>query len=172
LEPDKPLDQIHPGKDDDLVAMRGYLGDNPESREHVRLYTSLNFNSFYAVPRAAIVHRERLHSHTGSTPGSILWVQKNTEIEFCEVRSQKLRADFLRGGMNPAGASAVGDLSVGSVQFTGLICVTATIVVTTTIITSRSDSTNSNCCPSDGCSATSQCLCSGSGQNGPSCNLC
>ena len=172
LKPDAPLDQIKPGKDDQLVAMRGYLSDDPETRDVLRLYTSLNFNSYWAIPREAIIHRERLESRTGSTPGSILWVRQDTEMEFCEVRSQTVRADFLRGGINPAGPAAVGDFSAGNIQRTGWICVTATIVVTTTIITSSSDSTNSNCCASDGCSATSQCLCSGGGQTGPSCNVC
>lgn len=172
LEPDAPLDQIEPGKDGQLVAMRGYLGDDPETRDVVRLYATLNFDSFWAIPRKAIKHRERLESRTGSTPGSLVWVEQNTEIEFCEVRSQTVRADFLRGSINPAGPAAVGDFSAGNIQRTGWICVTATIVVTTTIITSRSDSTNSNCCPSDACSASSQCLCSGGGQTGPSCQLC
>lgn len=159
LKPDPPLDQIHPDKDGQLVAVRGYLGDDPEARDKVRLYSSLNFDSYWAIPREAIVHRERAESNNGSTPGSILWLEKNVEIEFCQIRSQTVRADFLRGGMNPRGPAAIGDFSAGNTMFTTLPCVTVTIVTATIIATSSSDSTNSNCCPSDGCSATSQCLC-------------
>ncbi|WP_342076935.1 hypothetical protein [Yoonia sp. SS1-5] len=173
LEPDAPLKAMQADENSDLVAISGYLGDDPDDPDAVRLYSSLNFDSYTKVSRDAVVQREKLDSRDGGPAGSILWVSSDAEVTRRQVNTQKMRADFLRGTINPDGPRAVGDLSAGpGAAFTSLPCVTATIVVTTTILTSRSDSTNSNCCSSDGCSATSQCLCSGGGQSGPSCNVC
>ena len=144
------------GKDESLVTIRGHVGEDPEDPNSIRIYQSLTMDKYWRVAKADVLRREKLETDNAPLAGSILWVCADTEVQLREARSVTMRAEFLRGTINPSGPSAIGDFSAGNVQTTW-ICVT--IVATTIIATNSSDITNSNCCPSNGCSATSQCLC-------------
>jgi hypothetical protein len=161
LTPDTPLERMPSLDDSNLVVLRGHVGDDPDDPDAVRLYDTLEFRAYSRIARADIAHRHKVAGDSGA--GSILWVRRDATIARRRVDAQTMRADFLRGAINPAGPRAMGDFTANpGVQFTSLPCVatvTVTVTITTTIFTSHTDSTNSECCPTDVCSNTSQCLC-------------
>jgi hypothetical protein len=170
LDPDTAFD-LDDTDVDAPVALRGFVGKSSRGKDFVRIYPSLDRESFWEVERSDVVRRVRVGGDATALSGSVVFVKPTAEIITRVARTTRARADFLKGSINPAGAQAIGGLSVGNSAATTLICVTATIIITTTIIVPRG-SANSGCCESNGCSATSQCLCSGGGQSGPTCNVC
>lgn len=170
LEPDVSFDLE--GTDNDApVALRGFVGKSSRGEGFIRIYPSLDRETYWEVERSDVVRRVRLESDANPLTGSVVFVKPTAEIITRIARTTRARADFLKGSINPAGAQAVGGFTAGDSAATTFICVTATIIITTTIIVPKG-SANSSCCESNGCSATSQCLCSGGGQTGPSCNIC
>src|SRR4051794_15814264 len=76
-----------------LVALVGYLG--PSGKEgSVRLYTSLEFQSYYEIPKAGVARTEPADSAEASGPTRV-YVSSTAVLELVHVSRMSLEASLL-----------------------------------------------------------------------------
>jgi hypothetical protein len=83
-----------------LVILVGYLG--PSSKEgSVRLYTSLEFHSYYEIPRAGVARTEPADPDDASSPTRV-YVAATAVLELVQVSRMSLEASLLGGAIASA----------------------------------------------------------------------
>jgi hypothetical protein len=90
-----------------LAVLLGYFGKEDDG--YVRLYTSLDFNAYYHIPRQAIVRTEPVDPANENSPTRV-WVTRTTKVDLVlTVEASHLQgaitAAHLAGAV-PAGRSA------------------------------------------------------------------
>ena len=106
------------------VSLVGYVGPSKKA-DHVRLYTGLDFQSYYEVPR------RRLSTRTQSTPKtrqrSTVMIKPDAALDFVQVSKQSGTASFLAGGI--AGAFLTSQAQAGIIHPTTTIFTRQTLFV-------------------------------------------
>jgi hypothetical protein len=90
-----------------LAVLLGYFGKEDDG--YVRLYTSLDFNAYYHIPRQAIVRTEPVDPANETSPTRV-WITRTTKVDLVVTAE----ASHLQGaitaahlaGAAPAGRSA------------------------------------------------------------------
>lgn len=78
-----------PASPPDLVILTGYAGRSTRT-DHVRLYTTLTFDSFVEVKRESVLHSEQSDDATGLAP-TVLWVKAGTPVMSSSVAPASAR---------------------------------------------------------------------------------
>lgn len=92
------------------VMLTGYLGPAPQRPDAVRLYLDLEFQSYYVLPRAAVLATEPADPKDENSP-TIVFVEAAAKLELVQVSTQTVEASYLRGAIaesHLAQAMAVG----------------------------------------------------------------
>ena len=111
--------RLHPEPDSpqDHVALVGYFG--PSKKDAcMRLYTDLNFRSYYDIPIDGIVHTQPTDAKDENGPTTVL-VMASTKLDVIEATHQCVEASYLQGaiaGNYLAGASGVGFRAAPTLQ--------------------------------------------------------
>jgi hypothetical protein len=95
------------GEPQDFVTLVGYIG--PSKKEgHVRLYTGLDFQTYYEVPREGIASTEAVDRADDNSPTRLM-IHADATIEVVQTSKQSGPASYLAGsiaGTYLAGAAA------------------------------------------------------------------
>jgi hypothetical protein len=78
-----------------LVALTGYFGPDPPSEDLIRLYTSLDFLSYYEIPKDAIKATSRVNADDVNSP-TVAYVASGTIVR--EVHARPV-GYYLQGGI-------------------------------------------------------------------------
>lgn len=85
------------GEPQELVTMVGYIG--PSKKEaHVRLYTGLDFQTYYEVPREKVVLAEAVDREDENSPTRLM-IQADATVELVQTTKQTGPASYLAGGI-------------------------------------------------------------------------
>jgi hypothetical protein len=85
------------GEPQDLVTMVGYIG--PSKKEaHVRLYTGLDFQTYYEVPREKVALAEPVDREDDNSPTRIM-IRADATVELVQISKQTGPASYLAGGI-------------------------------------------------------------------------
>jgi hypothetical protein len=99
---------------DPLVTLVGYIGPSSKA-DSVRVYTGLDFQAYYEVPRAAVAATEAVDRQDENSPTRVL-VKADTPVDVVQVSKQAGPASYFAGsiaGGYLADATAA-QLSVGN----------------------------------------------------------
>jgi hypothetical protein len=80
-----------------FVILLGYLGPS-KIIDSIRLYTSLEFLSYFEIPRAGIAHTEQSDPRDKNGPTKV-FVTPNTSLELVQTSRLSLEASFLQGSI-------------------------------------------------------------------------
>jgi hypothetical protein len=106
--PDKPNLSTHPlvaklkGDSDtppSLVALTGYFGPSKKA-DSIRLYASLDFHSYFEIPKAAIVATTPVDSEDDQSP-TVVHVKAGTPVDAVQTSTQPVES-YLQGGISAA----------------------------------------------------------------------
>ena len=81
----------------DLVALIGYFGPSKKP-DHVRLYTGLDFRTYYEVPKTGVVHTEPVNAKDENSPTRVMLDAQST-VELVQTSTQSGPAAFLAGAI-------------------------------------------------------------------------
>jgi hypothetical protein len=85
------------GEPQDLVTMVGYIG--PSKKEaHVRLYTGLDFQTYYEVPREKVALAEAVDREDENSPTRVM-IRADATVELVQISKQTGPASYLAGGI-------------------------------------------------------------------------
>ena len=111
------------GEPQDLVTLVGYIG--PSKKEgHVRLYTGLDFQTYYEIPREGVVLAEAVDRDDENSPTQ-LTIQANATVDLVQTSKQTGPASYLAGsiaGTYLAGAAAAQMTAVHPIPTKYTIC--------------------------------------------------
>ena len=79
-----------------LVALTGYFGPSKKA-DSIRLYTSLNFQSYYEIPKAAIVATTAVDSKDDQS-ATIVHVKTGTPVDAIQTSTQPVES-YLQGSI-------------------------------------------------------------------------
>ena len=83
------------GEPQNLVAMVGYIG--PSKKEgHVRLYTGLDFQTYYEIPRERVVLAEAVDREDENSPTRVM-IGADATVELVQTSRQTGPASYLAG---------------------------------------------------------------------------
>jgi hypothetical protein len=77
----------------------GYIGKT-DNINNIRLYTNLDFDEFFDIPKECILHAARAPEDVLSFGGTYLWVKKDEIVVRVRVKSTKEQAKFLQGDIS------------------------------------------------------------------------
>lgn len=106
--PDEPNLSTHPlvtklyGDSDtppNLVALTGYFGPSKKA-DSIRLYPSLDFQSYFEIPKAAIIATTPVDSKDDQSP-TVVHVKAGTPVEAVQTSTQPVES-YLQGGITGA----------------------------------------------------------------------
>ena len=83
-----------PSKPGNAILLQGYVGKS-DSPDLVRLYLDLNFDNYVDIPKNEILHSADAPEGVLEFGGTYIWVSKDTEISYVQVRTTKKQAKFL-----------------------------------------------------------------------------
>jgi hypothetical protein len=96
-----------------LAQLTGYIGPS-QKPDSVRLYTGLDFNSYYEIPKSAIVHTEQTDAEDENSPTGV-YVKADAAIDVVQTTTQSVEASFLQGAITSANlANAAASTAVGA----------------------------------------------------------
>ena len=82
-----------------LVALTGYFGPSKKA-DSIRLYPSLDFKSYFEIPRAAIVATTPVDADDEESP-TVVYVKVGTPVESVQASTQPVES-YLQGGITGA----------------------------------------------------------------------
>ncbi len=88
------------GASPSLAQVTGYIGPS-QKPESVRLYTGLDFGSYYEIPKSAIVHTEQTDAEDENSPTTV-YVKADASIDVVQTTTQSVEASFLQGAITSA----------------------------------------------------------------------
>src|SRR4051794_16778612 len=103
------------GKGQETMSIEGVLAEGAEAG-NVRLYLDLGFETYYDIPREAIVQRDRVPAERSllGVDTSRLLVRRGTSLVVHRVATRPVEEEFLAGDFTAPGSfRAAGPLSVG-----------------------------------------------------------
>jgi hypothetical protein len=107
------VDKLMPpgGSPPNLVPLTGYIGPS-QNPDNVRLYTGLDFSSYYEIPKSAVAHTEQADAEDENSPTTV-YVHGSAQIDLVQTTTTSVEASFLQGSiasdnLGTAAASAAG----------------------------------------------------------------
>jgi hypothetical protein len=167
-QPQKPTLTTHPlvtkllGDSDtppDVVTLVGYFGPSKRAN-YIRLYPSLDFHSYFEIPRSAIVATTSADPKDESGP-TVVHVTSGTKVDAVQTTTQPVEA-YLQGGIT-GGYLAGATPTAAAVPATGSNCTICTVCtqIGCPISAAPCSGVQTQCCPVAAAVAVSAPPCSG-----------
>jgi hypothetical protein len=99
------------GKPPNLVPLTGYIGPSQKA-DSVRLYSGLDFSSYYEIPKSAIAHTEQTDAEDESSPTTI-YIDSGAQLDVVQTTTQSVGASFLGGSITNANLAASATTAAG-----------------------------------------------------------
>jgi hypothetical protein len=80
-----------------VVALVGYIGPS-KTDGNVRLYTGLDFQTYYEVPRASVLSEEAIDAEDDNSPTQVM-LPADTKIDLVQTTKQTGAASYLAGSI-------------------------------------------------------------------------
>jgi hypothetical protein len=114
LRPDRVVERVvgSGASSRPVAVLTGLLGQG--SADGVwRLYLSQSFDEYVEFDAADVVHSESVNEAV-PLDGTRVWVEASAKLQYTQVSSRQVQADFLRGGITSAHLSRAGAASFES----------------------------------------------------------
>ena len=112
------------GESGPVVSVRGWLGHSNMDAKW-RLYLSQDFDEYVEFDAADVVDSRPVTENV-DLAGSVVWLRKGAVVQYTEISTRQIQADFLQGGITDGYlAGAAGASSQGFARFpspTGVWC--------------------------------------------------
>jgi hypothetical protein len=111
------------GEPQDLVTLVGYIGPSKKAG-HVRLYTGLDFQTYYEIPREGVALAEAVDREDENSPTRLM-IQADATVDLVQTSKQSGPASYLAGaiaGTYLAGAAAAQITAVHPIPTKYTIC--------------------------------------------------
>jgi len=96
------FEDVHSSDSDtppNLVALTGYFGPSKKA-DSIRLYPSLDFQSYFEIPKAAIIATTPVDAEDDQSP-TVVHVKAGTSVEAVQTSTQPVES-YLQGGITGA----------------------------------------------------------------------
>ena len=105
-----------------VVVLTGLLGHGTAD-DTWRLYLTQQFEEYVEFDSSDVVHSEAVNEAT-PMDGTRVWVRADAHLQYTQVATRQVQADFLQGGITSAHLARAGAASFGSVADleTGYAC--------------------------------------------------
>lgn len=90
------------GQHPNAVCFGGYKAKSTR-KDHVALYSTLDFNEWWDIPAKSILAEEEAEGPAAKSGAVLLWVDKTQEVQYNRIDVTKAQAQFLRGRIARAG---------------------------------------------------------------------
>jgi hypothetical protein len=84
------------GEPTTAISLVGYVGPSKKA-DHVRLYTGLDFQSYYEVPRASVIDAHAVDAQDENSASKVM-IKPDATLELVQTTKQSGTASFLAGG--------------------------------------------------------------------------
>jgi hypothetical protein len=92
-----------------LVALTGYFGPSKKA-DSIRLYPSLDFQSYFEIPKAAIVATTPVDAEDADSP-TVVYVKAGTPVDSVQTSTQPVES-YLQGGITGGYLGAIAPLAM------------------------------------------------------------
>lgn len=110
------------GESSPVAVLTGLLGEG--SADGVwRLYLSQRFDEYVEFDAGDVVHSQVVNE-AAALEGTRVWVRATARLQYTQVSSRQVQADFLQGGITSGNLRGAGPLSFGAsaLSETGYAC--------------------------------------------------
>lgn len=123
MKPDQIVERLVPDPTNipDVRVLAGFLGKT-NRKNHWRLYLTTNLTNYVEFDQDDVVHSEQLEGDEYPLGGTVIWINRDANLQHMQLTSREAQADFLQGRMragvrrrNPA---IGGQLTAAAVPFT------------------------------------------------------
>ena len=94
-----------------LAQVTGYIGPS-QKPDSVRVYTGLDFGSYYEIPKSAIVHTEQTDAADENSPTAV-YVKADASIDVVQTTKQSVEASYLQGAITNANLATAAASAAG-----------------------------------------------------------
>jgi hypothetical protein len=98
------------GEPTNAVSLVGYVGPSKKA-EHIRLYTGLDFQSYYEVPRASVLDAQAVDAEDENSASTVM-IHPDATLELVQTTKQSGTASFLAGGIAGAFLTSQGQAAI------------------------------------------------------------